>query len=71
MGSRKTSVDRYETPPELLLAIVLRTLDALPRDRRASAIRATAEHYKGIHAGAPLPKWVQMLAEVADRGSDA
>jgi hypothetical protein len=71
MAKHKTPVEAYETPPELLVALMLRTLEEVPGSRRVSALRATVEHYRTLHAGAPLPKWVQMLGDVADRESGA
>jgi hypothetical protein len=71
MAQRTFRHDEYETPPELLVATVLRSIETVPGNRRASALRATAEHYRTIHAGTPLPKWVQMLGDLADRENDA
>lgn len=71
MAKHKTPVDAYETPPELLVAMVLRSIETVPGSQRASALRATAEHYRILHAGTALPKWVQMLGDLADTDNGA
>jgi len=59
--------EEYQTPPEELVASALHTLSMLPNDRRAAALDATVEHFKAIHAGMPMPEWVHMLADLAER----
>ncbi|HET7463832.1 MAG TPA: hypothetical protein VFJ82_21430 [Longimicrobium sp.] len=59
--------DEYQTPPELMVASTLQMLSQVPKDRRATAIRATVEHLKVLHAGMPPLEWIEMLSEIADR----
>jgi hypothetical protein len=69
MATRATKIDEYQTPPELMVASALQTLSLLPNSKRAQALRSTAAHYQALHAELkePLPEWVQMLADLADR----
>jgi len=64
--------DEYQTPPEELVASALHALSGLPKSQRSYAVRAVAETYRGLFARSkmPLPEWVQMFADVADRESD-
>jgi hypothetical protein len=65
--------DEYQTPPEELLASALHTLTGLPNSERARAVRIIANNYRALYVelNQPLPEWVMMLTEVADRGDDA
>lgn len=67
MRTRQSKTDEYQTPPELIATLMLRTFEQVPSSRRASALQATVEHYRRMHAGLPLPEWVQLLADMADR----
>jgi len=73
MGQRARQRDEYQTPPENHLLSVLHTFSTFPRDRRAEAMRVTAENYRALNTamGLPVPQWVEMLAELAERESSA
>ena len=67
MARHAQQPDEYQTPPELIATLMLRTFEEVPSSRRASTLRKIVEEYKAAHAGVPLPKWVQMLDDVAER----
>ncbi|HEU4559803.1 MAG TPA: hypothetical protein VFS20_18270 [Longimicrobium sp.] len=69
MATRTTKIDEYQTPPELMVASALQTLSWLPNSKQAQALRIIAETYRAICVDLkePLPEWVQMLADLADR----
>jgi len=65
--TRGAKVDEYQTPPELMVASALQLVSQLPNSRRPSALRATVEHFRAIHAGLPIPEWVEMLDDLVRR----
>ncbi|HEX6161701.1 MAG TPA: hypothetical protein VF111_16110, partial [Thermoanaerobaculia bacterium] len=69
MGMRNTEVEEYQTPPELTLASALHTLAEVPSNQRAHALRVTAENFRALFGELkmPMPEWVRMLSDVADR----
>ncbi|HEU4558765.1 MAG TPA: hypothetical protein VFS20_12985 [Longimicrobium sp.] len=67
MRTRGTKPDEYQTPPELMIASALQVLSTVPSDWRASAMHVMVESLKTIHAGLPLPEWVGMFSELADK----
>jgi hypothetical protein len=71
MRTRGTKPDEYETPPELMIASALQLLSTLPSDRRASVMRAMVESFTTGHAGLPLPEWVGMFSNLADKEGQA
>ena len=52
-------------------AMMLQSL--LPRGKRSHALRALAEHQRTIHQelNEPLPEWVRMLSELAEKEGHA
>jgi hypothetical protein len=67
MRSRRTQAEEYQTPPELMIESAMRLLSTLPGDRRAAAMREMVEHLTAVHEGLPLPAWIGMLSDLADR----
>lgn len=69
MREREKHLDDYQTPPEELLRSALHTFSGFPRQRRVQAMRAVAEQYRSLYAEMelPVPAWVTMLADVAER----
>ncbi|HEX9937372.1 MAG TPA: hypothetical protein VGB15_09620 [Longimicrobium sp.] len=73
MVSRATKIEEYQTPPELMVAGALQTLSLLPNSKRAEALRIVADNYRALHTrlNEPLPEWVQMLTDLAEREGSA
>lgn len=69
MRTHGTKSDEYQTPPGLMVASALQTLSQLPNAKHASALRATAEHFRTLYADPkePLPEWIQTLFDLADQ----
>jgi hypothetical protein len=63
MRRRPTKPDEYRTPPDLMVASALMSVNQLPTSKRPYALRALAEHHRLMHAelNEPLPEWVRML----------
>ena len=73
MRTRGTKPDEYQTPPELMVASALMSVSQLPDSKRGRALRGLAEYHRLMHAelDEPLPEWVRMLSEVADKEGHA
>lgn len=73
MRTRRTKPDEYETPPDLLVASALMSVNQLPASKRPRALRGLAEHHRWMHAelDEPLPEWIRMLSEMADQEGNA
>lgn len=73
MAQRTRRAEEYQTPPENHLLSALHTFSTFPRERRPEAMRVIAENYRALNAsmGLPVPEWVELLAEMADRESSA
>ena len=69
MEQRKRPVDDPQSPPEQILLSALHTFSGFPKQRRIEAMRETAEHYRLLctRMKLPVPAWVTMLADVAER----
>jgi hypothetical protein len=73
MRTRRSQTEEYQTPPELILASALMTLTDVPNSQRAHAVSIIAENYRAMFAElkVPMPDWVKMLTEVAEREADS
>jgi hypothetical protein len=73
MAARATKIEEYQTPPELMVAGALQTISLLPNSKRAEALRIVADNYRALHTrlNEPLPEWVQMLTDLAEREGTA
>ena len=73
MRTRGAKREEYRTPPDLMIASMMQVLSYLPNRRRSEALRRMADVLRDLHdePGQPMPEFIGMLTDLADKEDGA
>ena len=71
--SENEDEDEEDLPPEVMLWLLERTLDAIPEEERPKAVRRMLEMFAGFYekTGLQMPEWIALGLHVTEGLSDS